>query len=60
MILAKEGGWKIQLPGLVSQAQSQAASESTAGGQPDRFDEQTFRQLLLNFIVVDDQVRLFW
>jgi hypothetical protein len=58
-ILAKENGWKIQLAGLVSQARSQAASEATAVGRPDKFDEQTFHQFLLKFIVVDDQVCLF-
>jgi hypothetical protein len=57
--LAKERGWKIQLPGIQSQARSQAASEIAAlqAGQPDRLDQSTFHRYLVNFIVVDDQVR---
>ncbi len=56
--LAKERGWKMQLPGLQSQAQSQAASETAASqaGQLDKFDENTFHQYLVKFIVMDNQV----
>jgi hypothetical protein len=58
LTLAKEKGWKIQLPGLVSQAQSQATNEAAMlqVEQPDQFDERSFHQHLLNFIVADDQV----
>ena len=58
MTLAKEKGWKILLPGLVSQARSQATNEAATsqGEHPDKFDEHTFHQYLLNFIVADDQV----
>jgi hypothetical protein len=52
--LAKEKGWKVQ---SVSQARSQASSEAaTLDRPPDKFDEQTFHQHLLRFIVVDDHV----
>ena len=56
--LAKEKSWKIQLPGLVSQARSQAASKASAlRGQPSvEFNEQKFQQYLLDFIIADDQV----
>jgi hypothetical protein len=56
--LAKEEGWRILLPGLVSQARSQATSgaASPRGDRADRFDERTFHQHILNFIVADDQV----
>jgi len=49
----------MQLPGLQSQARSQVASETAAlqAGQLDKFDENTFHQYLVKFIVVDDQVR---
>jgi hypothetical protein len=57
--LAAERGWKVQLPGLVSQARSQAASEASAsqGQRSVEFSEQKFQQYLLNFIIADDQVR---
>src|SRR5215471_13864468 len=56
--LAKENGWKISLPGLISQAQSQASeAASQQDGWPDKFDTETFHQQLLNFIIADDQVR---
>ncbi len=56
--LAKKRGWKIQLPGLQLQAWSQVASETTAlqAGQLDKFDENTFHQYLVKFIVVNNQV----
>lgn len=55
--LAKENGWKILLPGLVSQARSQASVETATQGKPlDEFNVATFHQYLLNFIVADDQV----
>jgi hypothetical protein len=57
--LAKDRGWKILLPGLVSQARSQASMVSSAQGERhDTFDEDTFHQKLLSFIVMDDQVLL--
>jgi hypothetical protein len=58
MTHAKKEGWKILLPGLVSQAKSQANSEAATlqAGRPDKFDERTFHQHLLNFIIADDQV----
>jgi hypothetical protein len=57
-VLAKENNWKIQLKGLVSQAQSQAASEASMPvGWHDEFDEHTFHHYLSNFIIVDNQVR---
>jgi hypothetical protein len=58
LTLAKENGWKILLPGLVSKARSQATNEAATsqGERPDTFDELKFYQYLLNFIVVDDQV----
>jgi hypothetical protein len=55
--LAKERNWKVQLKGLRSQAQSQAASEASMPGQHEKFDEPTFQRYLSNFIIVDDQVR---
>ena len=55
--LAKANGWTVYLPGLVSQAKSQAVSEvTTQGEQRDKFDVDTFHQHLLNFIIADDQV----
>jgi hypothetical protein len=56
--LAKEKGWTILLPGLVSEARSQAVSEAAVlqAGRA-KFDEPTFHQRLLNFIVADDQVQ---
>jgi hypothetical protein len=59
--LAKEHGWKIMLPGLVSQARSAATATVSAlpDGQPDKFDERTFHEYLLNFIIADDQVYIF-
>lgn len=58
MKLAKERGWKIQLPGLVSQARSQASVAAAAGlGPVAQFDEKTFHRYLVNFIVSDDQAR---
>ena len=58
----KEKGWKVLLPGLMSQARSQAASEASASrvSRPDlqvEFSQEKFHQYLLNFIIVDDQVR---
>ena len=58
LTLAKKNGWKILLLELVSQARSQATNEA-ATSQHERsikFDENTFHQHLLNFIVTDDQV----
>lgn len=58
--LAKEHGWKILLPGLASQARSEANSTAQEG-RPDNlnFNEQTFHKYLVNFIVANDQVLLF-
>ena len=62
--LYKEKGWKVLLPGLMSQARSQAASEASASrSRPDgraEFSLQKFHQLLLKFIIADDQVRAFF
>jgi hypothetical protein len=46
------------LPGLVSQAQSAASASmpATPDERPDKFDEKTFHEYLLNFIIADDQV----
>jgi len=52
--LVKEKKWMTPLPGMVSQVQSMASKTSTAVGQVDKFDEQTFHQFLLKFIVVND------
>jgi hypothetical protein len=56
--LAEEKGWKILLPGLVSQARSQATNKAANSQheRADNFDEHTFHQYLLNFIVADNQV----
>ena len=57
--LAKERGWKILLPGLVSQAKSQSAAPAGSANkdeQPVPFDEHLFHKYLVNFIVADDQV----
>ena len=54
--LATKHGWKILLPGLVSQARSQAMEASEDGDRRDNFNEQTFHELLLNFVIADDQV----
>jgi hypothetical protein len=57
--LAKERGWRVLLPGLVSQAQSEsAAAAQEAMVHHDKFDEHTFHQYLLQFIISDDQVSL--
>jgi len=58
LILAKENGWKILLPRLISQARSQATNEATTswGERSIKFDENTFHQHLLNFIIADNQV----
>jgi len=58
--LAKANGWKVLLPGLVSQAQSQATSVASASeaGPLIEIDEQKFHQHLLYFIIADNQVRL--
>jgi hypothetical protein len=64
MVEQKARGWKILLPGLVSQAKSQAASatDSQPGEACEKFDEATFQRRLVNFIVADDQVcdSQFW
>lgn len=52
--LAKEKEWKILLPGLVSQARSEATS--AAAERRGQFDEYNFHEHLVNFIVADDQV----
>ena len=63
--LAQERGWKIQLPGIVSQARSNAASGEKTNSQlegsqaPDDFTEDAFHKYLLRFIVADDQVSIF-
>ena len=56
--LAEEKGWKQQLPGLVSKTRTQPSNEAanSQGERPDKFDQSTFNQYLLNFIVADDQV----
>lgn len=53
--LAPENGWRP----LPSQATSQVTSEAEAlqVGQQDEFNADKFHRYLLNFIVVDDQVR---
>jgi hypothetical protein len=58
MSLAKERGWEVKLPGLSSQAHSQASSQVAAsqGEQVDRFNESNFHALLVKFIIADDQV----
>jgi len=58
--LAKANGWKVLLPGLVSQAQSQATSVASASEVRPlvEIDEQKFYQHLLYFIIADDQVHL--
>jgi hypothetical protein len=57
--LANEHGWKILLPGLVSQDRSKAIVPATPDKQPDKFDEHTFHEYLLRFIVAHDQVYVF-
>jgi hypothetical protein len=54
--LAKERGWEIFLPGLVSEARSASAATVTVSGRRDKFSVDAFRRLLVNFIVADDQV----
>lgn len=51
--------WPNKLPSFRSLARSQATSRASASqvGRPDEFNEEKFHQRLLNFIVVDDQVR---
>jgi len=58
MVQQKAHGWKILLPGLVSQAKSEAvaAVAQSQGELRPSFDEATFQRLLVNFIVADDQV----
>ena len=59
MSLVKEYGWKITLPGLLSQARSRTGGGE--GAQEDRprepFNERTFHELLVKLMVGDDQVR---
>jgi hypothetical protein len=61
MTLAKENRWQIMLPGLLSEARSQAAGAAAAAAmseddRPDTFNEHTFRERLVKFIVINDQV----
>lgn len=60
--LANERGWKIMLPGLLSQAKSQSAAPVSANKdeQPVQFDEHLFHKYLVNFIVADDQVCFYF
>jgi hypothetical protein len=56
-LLADKHNWKSLLPGLVSQARSTAAAQlDQSDNLKVKFDEHTFHQYLLNFIVADDQV----
>ena len=57
-MLAKERGWKVLLPGLISQARSQSAAAASVNQDehPVPFNEHIFQQYLLKFIVADDQV----
>ena len=58
--LAQERGWKIQLPGIVSQARSNVGENANSqDSPPDDFSEETFHNYLLRFIVADDQVPIF-
>lgn len=60
MSLAKEKGWKITLPGILSQARSRAAAVAASeGDRPDRFTTEAFHEKLAKFIIVDDQVFIF-
>lgn len=59
--MQKEHGWKILLPGLVSQAKSQAASATNSiqnlqEEAHEKFDEPTFLRYLIRFVVANDQV----
>ena len=54
--LATKHKWKILLLGLVSQARLQATEASEEGDHRDNFNEQTFHESLLNFVIADDQV----
>jgi hypothetical protein len=58
--LQKEHGWTVMLPGLVSQARSQAASTANSLQEEarEKWDEPTFLRHLVRFIVTDDQVCL--
>lgn len=58
LVEQKARGWKILLPGLVSQARSQAtsATDLQQGEVRDRFSEAAFHRHLINFVVADDQV----
>ena len=49
-------GWKNQLPGQASLATTAATLAQDV--RIDTFDEDTFHQYLVNFIVADDQVRV--
>lgn len=54
MALSKEKGWKHQLR---SQARLNSEASVTSSTVPvDSFDEETFHQYLIRFIVTDDQV----
>ena len=60
LVVAQKNGWKHALPGLMSQAQSQAASEASGlQARQDEFNEESFHRALVNFIIVDDQVHIF-
>jgi hypothetical protein len=50
---------EVFLPGLILNAQSQVTSETarSQGEWPDKFDDCTFHQHLLNFIITDNQVQ---
>jgi hypothetical protein len=61
MTLAKENRWQIMLPGLLLDAHSQAAGAAAVAAmseddRPDTFNEHTFCERLVKFIVINDQV----
>jgi hypothetical protein len=52
--LIKDKGWKTQLRSqgkFISEASIASTSE-----QPDKFDQETFHNYLVKFIITDDQV----
>jgi len=59
MTLVKAHGWLIQLPWLVSQSRSQLPSEAD-GVQVAKFDQEMFQQYLLNFVIMNDQVCIYF
>src|SRR5216684_3145200 len=60
MTLVKEKGWVNKLPGcqakMHTRSQTSNQTATSQGEQPTIYDKANFHQLLLKFIIVDNQV----